>query len=88
MPSSDGMKVPEWLNDEALDKVLNGRIWVNSKGEITLKGGHASGRNWVGKTEFSSQWSRSEFRQAIIVTRNDPAVVRKTGDRTEFRRIG
>lgn len=87
MPSSDGMEVPDWLNDETLDKVLNGRIWVNSKGETTLKGGHASGRNWVGKTEFSSQWSRSDVRQAIIVTRNDPAVVRKTGDRTEFRRI-
>lgn len=87
IPSVEGMEVPDWLDDEALDKILRGRIWVDKDGVGILKGGHEHGRGWIGKTEFPESWTTEDVRRAIILTWEDPEMVRVKGDRREARRL-
>lgn len=80
IPSVEGITPPPWLNEDALDKVVKGRIWMDMRGVGTLKGGHEAGRGWIGKTEFPETWSRQDIRRAIILTWSNPDVQQTLGD--------
>lgn len=79
--------VPLWWDQRARRKVLQGFFRVRPSGQITLVGGHASGRGWLGKTEFPANWDGEQIDKALLLAWNEPMVAKLNGDRRSVRRI-
>ncbi len=82
--SADGD--PRW-SEEDWRKTWDGRVVVASDGTAHLRGGHRSGKGWVGKTEFPPSWTLEDVRRATMLAWRDPDAVSMSGDRRRARRV-